>query len=109
MSIELSRREFMGSAAAAGAFVFGFPTQADAQGTPAEVNAWVVVKADETVVIRIARRPRERLSVSLHGRKASDKRLFLSGESVLRVEHGGDRLRRLDTHSAMARRVQCRL
>ena len=55
MSAQLSRREFMGSAAAAGAFVFGFPTQADAQGTPAEVNAWVVVKPDETVVIRIAR------------------------------------------------------
>ena len=55
MSVELSRREFMGSAVAAGAFVFGFPTQADAQGTPAEVNAWVVVKPDETVVIRIAR------------------------------------------------------
>jgi isoquinoline 1-oxidoreductase beta subunit len=55
MNVELSRRAFMGSAAAAGAFVFGFPTQADAQGAPAEVNAWVVVKPDETVVIRIAR------------------------------------------------------
>jgi isoquinoline 1-oxidoreductase beta subunit len=52
----LNRREFIGSGAAAGAFVFGFPTAAAAQaGTPPEVNAWVVVKPDETVVIRIAR------------------------------------------------------
>ncbi|HEY6135586.1 MAG TPA: molybdopterin cofactor-binding domain-containing protein [Rubrivivax sp.] len=52
----LNRREFIGSSAAAGAFVFGFPTRASAQGGAApEVNAWVVVKPDETVVIRIAR------------------------------------------------------
>ncbi len=55
MSAQLNRREFIGSAAAAGAFVFGFPTTATAQGTPPEVNAWVVVKPDETVLIRIAR------------------------------------------------------
>jgi isoquinoline 1-oxidoreductase beta subunit len=55
MSAALNRREFIGSAAAAGAFVFGFPTTAAAQGTPPEINAWVVVKPDETVLIRIAR------------------------------------------------------
>ncbi|MBT9488072.1 MAG: xanthine dehydrogenase family protein molybdopterin-binding subunit [Rubrivivax sp.] len=51
----VNRREFIGSAAAAGAFVLGFPTTATAQGLPPEVNAWVVVKPDETVLIRIAR------------------------------------------------------
>jgi isoquinoline 1-oxidoreductase subunit beta len=55
MNAPLSRREFLGSTAAAGAFVFGFPTQAAAQGAPAEVNAWVVVQPDERVIIRIAR------------------------------------------------------
>jgi isoquinoline 1-oxidoreductase beta subunit len=61
-----SRRRILGAAAAAaGAFTFGFriplPGEAAAQGTPAatptspEVNAWVVVKPDDTVVIRIAR------------------------------------------------------
>ena len=51
----LSRREFIGSLAA-GAFVLGFPLRGAAQqgGTP-ELNAWVVVKPDDTVVIRIAR------------------------------------------------------
>ncbi len=60
----LSRRGFMGTAAAAGAFSFGFhvPAEAQAQGpapaaapTSPEVNAWVVVRPDDTVVIRIAR------------------------------------------------------
>jgi len=51
----LSRRAFIGSAAAAGSLVFGFPLTAAAQGQPPEINAWVVVQADETVVIRIAR------------------------------------------------------
>jgi isoquinoline 1-oxidoreductase beta subunit len=55
MSARLSRREFIGSAAATGAFVFGFPTSAAAQGAVPEVNAWVVVRPDDTVVIRIAR------------------------------------------------------
>lgn len=52
----LSRRSFIGSGAAvAGAFVFGFPTMAAAQGATPEITAWVVVKPDDTVVIRIAR------------------------------------------------------
>ena len=57
----LSRREFIAStaaaaaAAAAGSLVFGFPLTAAAQGQPPEINAWVVVQPDETVVIRIAR------------------------------------------------------
>ena len=51
----LSRREFIGSAAAAGSLVFGFPLAAAAQGQTPEINAWVVVQPDETVVIRIAR------------------------------------------------------
>ncbi len=51
----LSRRQFIGSAAAAGSLVFGFPLTAAAQGQPPEINAWVVVQPDETVVIRIAR------------------------------------------------------
>ncbi len=51
----LSRRDFIGSAAAAGSLVFGFPITANAQGQAPEINAWVVVQPDETVVIRIAR------------------------------------------------------
>src|SRR6478752_9740404 len=59
-SATLSRRTMLaGSAAAAGAFTFGFAIpfagEAMAQGAPPEVNAWVVVKPDDTVVIRIAR------------------------------------------------------
>ncbi len=54
-SAGLSRREFIGSAAAAGSLVFGFPIVAAAQGQAPEINAWVVVQPDETVVIRIAR------------------------------------------------------
>jgi isoquinoline 1-oxidoreductase subunit beta len=61
MSTNLSRRRFLGtSAAAAGGLVFGFHIpRAGAAGSPSpttsEVNAWVVVKPDDTVVIRIAR------------------------------------------------------
>ncbi|CAD5374519.1 Isoquinoline 1-oxidoreductase beta subunit [Rubrivivax sp. A210] len=56
MSAVVSRRGFLGSAAATGAFVFGFPTEAAAQqGSTPEINAWVVVHPDERVVIRIAR------------------------------------------------------
>lgn len=63
MTIEtnLSRRFVVGGAGAAlGAFTFGFHIPAArAQGTaPAatpEINAWVVVKPDDTIVIRIAR------------------------------------------------------
>src|ERR1700745_3935146 len=60
MSAVLSRREFLvTSAAAAGGLMVGFhipfaSAAADAPVVP-EVNAWVVVKPDDTVVIRIAR------------------------------------------------------
>ncbi len=55
-SLELNRREWLGSAAAASAFVFGFPTGAAAQDSTApEVNAWVVIHPDDRVIIRIAR------------------------------------------------------
>lgn len=57
----LSRRRFLGgSAAALGSLVIGFripligEAAAQTAGVP-EVNAWVVVKPDDTVVIRIAR------------------------------------------------------
>jgi len=56
MSAVLNRREFLGSAAAAGSLVLGFPIAATAQaGLPPEINAWVVVQPDERVIIRIAR------------------------------------------------------
>jgi isoquinoline 1-oxidoreductase beta subunit len=60
----VSRRRFLGSsAAAAGGLVVAFhiplagkaAAQTAASGLPPEVNAWVVVKPDDTVVIRIAR------------------------------------------------------
>ncbi len=56
----VSRRRFLGSgAAAAGSLVVGFHVplgQAATAGTgAAEVNAWVVIQPDETVIIRIAR------------------------------------------------------
>ena len=57
-----SRRQFMVASAAAGAGLaigFSLPFSASAQTvplkTPDEVNVWVVVKPDDTVVIRIAR------------------------------------------------------
>jgi isoquinoline 1-oxidoreductase beta subunit len=54
----LSRRQFVaGSAAVAGGLSLGFhipAAQAASTPTP-EINAWVVVKPDETVVVRIAR------------------------------------------------------
>jgi isoquinoline 1-oxidoreductase beta subunit len=59
--LRVNRRDFLGSAAAAataplaGSFVFGFASQAAAQGVAPEVNAWVVVQPDERVIIRIAR------------------------------------------------------
>ncbi len=59
--LSMNRRGFLGSAAAAataplaGSFVFGFASQAFAQGAAPEVNAWVVVQPDERVIIRIAR------------------------------------------------------
>src|SRR3954464_99655 len=54
----LSRRQFLVSSAAAGGFALGFslPLGADAAAqTEPEVNAWVVVKPDETVVVRVGR------------------------------------------------------
>jgi len=57
---KLSRRSMLkGSAAAAGAFSFGFAVpfadEAQAQGAVPEINAWVVIHPDDKVVIRIAR------------------------------------------------------
>ena len=57
MSAVLSRREFLhATSAAAGGLMVGFhvPALAQAGDTP-ELNAWVQVLPDETVVIRIAR------------------------------------------------------
>jgi isoquinoline 1-oxidoreductase beta subunit len=60
MKAAVNRREFIGSAAAAGSLVVGFHVPALAQ-TPSsaaagpEINAWVVVQPDDKVVIRIAR------------------------------------------------------
>ncbi|PZO02270.1 MAG: aldehyde dehydrogenase [Hyphomicrobiales bacterium] len=55
-----SRRSLLaGSAAAAGAFTFGFTipfgSEAQAQAVVPEINAWVVIHPDDKVVIRIAR------------------------------------------------------
>src|SRR5687767_4289033 len=56
---ELSRREFVVSTAVvSGGLAFGFrvpPAAAQASTAATEVNAWVVVKPDDTCVIRIAR------------------------------------------------------
>jgi isoquinoline 1-oxidoreductase beta subunit len=61
MNVHVSRRNFLASsAAAAGGLALGFhipfATKAAAQtaATP-EINAWVMIKPDDTVVIRIAR------------------------------------------------------
>src|SRR5690348_11176207 len=61
--VELNRRSFVvGAAAAAGGglalsvgFPFGGPEVVRAQDGSPEVNAWVVIRPDDTVVIRIAR------------------------------------------------------
>ncbi|WP_151638905.1 xanthine dehydrogenase family protein molybdopterin-binding subunit [Noviherbaspirillum aerium] len=56
-----SRRRFLGTSAAAfGGLMVGFHipfagTAAAQGGVPPEINAWVVVKPDDTVVVRIAR------------------------------------------------------
>ncbi|MDP1534984.1 MAG: molybdopterin-dependent oxidoreductase, partial [Rubrivivax sp.] len=50
----LSRREFLGSAAA-GSLVLGFHIPLAAQAATREINAWVVVQPDDRVIIRIAR------------------------------------------------------
>jgi isoquinoline 1-oxidoreductase beta subunit len=58
---QLSRRNFIvGSAAAGGGLALGFNLplgsgSAAAQGAGTEVNAWVVIRPDDTCVIRIAR------------------------------------------------------
>jgi isoquinoline 1-oxidoreductase subunit beta len=59
-SADVSRRRFIGtSAVAAGGLTFAFhipfATDANAQTLPNEVNAWVVVKPDDSIIIRIAR------------------------------------------------------
>ncbi len=61
IAVKASRRSFLvGSAAAAGGFALGFhvplaqKARASSAGVP-EVNAWVLIKPDETVLIRIAR------------------------------------------------------
>jgi isoquinoline 1-oxidoreductase subunit beta len=54
---KLDRRSFLVGSATAGlslGFHIPFATSTSAQGAP-EVNAWVVIKPDDTVVIRIAR------------------------------------------------------
>lgn len=60
--ISISRRNFIvGVAATAGGLSLGFnvpfikPALGEGAGTAPEINAWVVIKPDETVVIRIAR------------------------------------------------------
>lgn len=59
VSPRLSRRRFLASGASAGlvvAFHIPFGSEALAQGAASpEINAWVVVRPDDTVVIRIAR------------------------------------------------------
>src|SRR5829696_4247375 len=54
----MNRRSFLVSSAAAGlslGFHIPLGREAQAQALPPEVNAWVVVKPDDTVIIRIAR------------------------------------------------------
>src|SRR4051812_10930137 len=60
-ALAVSRRKFLaGSAAAVGGFSFGFHVPfggeaSAAAGTTPEINAWVVIKPDDTVVVRVAR------------------------------------------------------
>jgi isoquinoline 1-oxidoreductase beta subunit len=60
-ALAVSRRKFLaGSAAAVGGFSFGFHVPfggeaSAAAGTTPEINAWVMIKPDDTVVIRVAR------------------------------------------------------
>jgi isoquinoline 1-oxidoreductase subunit beta len=63
LTSKVSRRRFLGaSAGTAGALVVGFHipdsplvSKAAAQSAAGEVNAWVMIKPDDTVVVRIAR------------------------------------------------------
>src|SRR5256885_3494888 len=58
---KITRRSFIiGTAAASGGLALGLrlrfdATEAHAATAPTEVNAWVVIKLDDTVVIRVAR------------------------------------------------------
>ena len=58
---KIDRRSFLvGTAAVGGGLSLGFPLPfgadvAHAQGGTPEINAWVVIRPDDTVVIRIAR------------------------------------------------------
>ena len=57
-ALSLDRRGFLKASASAGlvlGFHVPFLATAQAQGAVSEVNAWVVVRPDDTVVIRIAR------------------------------------------------------
>jgi isoquinoline 1-oxidoreductase subunit beta len=58
-AIDLSRRNFIvGAGVAAGGLTLGFDftmDQAIGQGVSPEVNAWVVIRPDDTVVVRIGR------------------------------------------------------
>jgi isoquinoline 1-oxidoreductase subunit beta len=60
-TVELSRRAFvLGTAAAGGGLALGFSlpfgaAPAHAAGSTPEVNAWVVIRPDDTVVIRVVR------------------------------------------------------
>ncbi|MFM8548930.1 MAG: molybdopterin cofactor-binding domain-containing protein [Betaproteobacteria bacterium] len=56
--LTLTRRQFLVSSAAGGmslAFNIPYSAEALAQGATPEVNAWVVIRPDDTVVVRIAR------------------------------------------------------
>ena len=60
IALDVSRRGFLaGSAAAGTGLSLGFPTEVAAQGAAAtaapEVNAWVVIRPDDTIVVRVAR------------------------------------------------------
>jgi isoquinoline 1-oxidoreductase beta subunit len=60
LALDVSRRSFLvGSAAAAGGLAIGFNIpfsgEALAQSASPEINAWVMVRPDETVVVRVGR------------------------------------------------------
>lgn len=55
-TVQVDRRGFLKAAASAGLVVgFHIPFAGAQTAAPSEINAWVVVKPDDTVVIRIAR------------------------------------------------------